>query len=147
MIKFVEYKRLRRYPHLLPVDAALWDRFIRFYPDVYEKVAYDVHLGEGVIPPLDLDVKLKGMVRLLTQKRMDVLGVMDGVLTIIELKSYAGTTAVGQLMTYRSLFQKQYADMPIPELLIITDQMQPDMDVVCRQFSIQIVEVGAVVLV
>lgn len=143
-IEFLPYKRLFRYPHLLPVDAHLWDRFIRFYPDYFDKVAYDIHLGKGVRTPDDFDPKLRSLAVFLTQKRLDVLGVNGRDVTIIELKPYAGTTALGQLLTYQVLFYHQYPRLSVPQLMIITDMVQPDMAVVCKHHKIKVVEVGAV---
>jgi len=125
-------------------DILLWNRFINAFPTYFEKVAYDVHIGKGVDVPPDLDPRLQDMAKILTQKRIDVIGVKNGVYTIVEVKQYAGTTAVGQLMVYHQLISEDYPFMVNASLLIVTDVLQPDMKDFCRVRKIDVVELGPI---
>mgnify|MGYP001564971754 CR=1 FL=1 len=142
MLNFVEFGLRRSYPHLLPVDVGLWEKFIHQYPGYFSQVAYDVHVGEGIIIPDGYDESLRGMAKTLTQKRIDVVGMAGGIAWIVEVKSYAGVTAVGQVMTYRQLLSQDHPNLTNIGMMILTDVFQPDMVGIMSELNISFVAVG-----
>lgn len=78
----------------------------------------------------------------LTTKRLDVLCFVDQRPRIIEVKQRAGLSAVGQLIGYRDLYNRQFPEQPIPEMFLVTDILQPDMKPILLQSNIQYYEVG-----
>lgn len=142
MLNWVDFGPRRLYPHLLPVDAQLWEQFISRYPGYFKQVAYDVHVGEGISVPDGYAESLRGMAKTLTQKRIDVVGVMNDIYWVVELKTYAGATAVGQVVLYRNLLSVLLPEVTNIGMMIITDIFQPDMVGIMDQMAIAYVALG-----
>ena len=130
-----------KYPHMLGEDIAIWERFLNAFPDRFDSVDYDVRVGEG-IPPLEtLPENIKRDARALTQKRIDVVGWNGELPTIIEVKSRAGMSTLGQIQGYKILFEVDFPKLFIPELLIVTGRIFPDDEFVLTQSLIPVVVV------
>ena len=37
----------QKYPHLLPVDVPVWERFLSLFGDMYKSIDYDIRVGHG----------------------------------------------------------------------------------------------------
>jgi hypothetical protein len=115
---------MRKYPHLLPADAALWDQFITANQSFASSLEYDIHVGQGRDPGDQFDPTIRNTAILLSQRRIDVVATHPAHIDIIEVSTTAGLTQVGQLMTYPLLYQQTYSPtLPLRPLLI------------CRQFQ------------
>ena len=138
------YKKLTEYPHLAPGDVKLWERFIDAYPDEYQSVDYDEHIGEGVPPPLDTPPnEYTEDVQHLTKKRMDVCGYRaEGTVDCIEVRPRAGSSAVGAVLINHRLFQNDHMQFKCRKLLI-TDHCQPDIKEFCAINEVRIVELNS----
>ncbi len=142
MLDLVEFGLRRRYPHLLPIDVELWEKFVTNYPGFFGQVAYDVHVGEGITIPDNYSESLRGMAKTLTQKRIDVVGIKEDIAWVVEIKTYAGVTAVGQVITYRQLLSVAHHEFDNIGMMIITDMFQPDMTGIMGEHHISFVAVG-----
>lgn len=134
--RYFPYAVLAKFPHMLGGDVAIWTRFIQNNPRYFEKCAYDVHIGEGQPTDPSWDESIQLMAKSLTQRRIDVLGVVDEFFTIVEVKVQAGTSAIGQLLCYRTLFQQTFSYELDMDLLLITDLYNRDVDNLCSHFGI-----------
>lgn len=93
-----------KYPHMLPEDVPVWERFLDINPTLFERIYYDVRVG-GVVPGPELgDEKMRLMFWQNTAKRIDALGEMKNEIWIIEVAANPGLRAVGQLNTYIALW-------------------------------------------
>lgn len=93
-----------KYPHMLPEDVPVWERFLDMNPTLFERMYYDVRVG-GVVPDPGLgDEKMRRMFWQNTAKRLDALGVLKDEIWIIEVAANPGLRAVGQLNTYMALW-------------------------------------------
>ena len=121
------YQKLNWYPHLGSQEQILWDRFIHAFPDLYDKCEYDVKVGSG--PEFDTIVSpdTMGDVKALYQKKLDVVAYKGGEVDIIEIKPYAGTNAVSQLLQYQFLLMKDRKLEKPPKLVIVTDRVKADL--------------------
>ena len=115
---------------MLKSDSEIWDRFLQKYPDYFDMVDYDIHIGQGVTPDPSWDPNIASMATALTQRRIDVLGVSGLLWYIVEVKKDPGVSAVGQLIGYRVLYKAQYPARPTPRLLLISDQVDDDLAVI-----------------
>lgn len=125
------YKLLSKYPHLMPNDIRIWERFIQTFPKFYTSIDYDVKVGTPKQYPGLTGDKYKKDLEDLSRKRIDVIGYRDKEIHIIELKPYAGFSAIGQVEGYLELY-KPY--LPPEEILvgfIITDYQTPDTANLC----------------
>ncbi len=132
------YKHMSKYPHMLPADVTIWNAFITRYPDFFETVDYDVHVGEGIPTEQRWEENIAAMARHLTQLRIDVVGYVHNTITIVELKPRARTTAIGQVISYKLAYERQFPHQPRPHMMIITDVEAPDMRTTCDALEIQL---------
>lgn len=132
----VPYERRHRYPHMLPADVEIWDRFIDTHPGFFDAVDYDYHVGDGVEVDPDWPPEIQMMAKTLSQRKIDVLGFNDGGLSIVELKPWPGVGAIGQLLSYRELYIKDNPDSIVPELVLITNNIARDIQFLLDKFEI-----------
>ena len=97
MTEVYEYGKRNWYPHMMPADVAIWERFIEKFPNAYNSVEYDVKVG--AIPKFVTeheDVAIQGQAPLYARK-IDVVGHAGANIDIIELKPNAGMSTLGQV--------------------------------------------------
>jgi len=95
-IAWVPYGQRNKYPHMMPADVKIWEAYLRENPDSFDRVAYDVPVGEGT--PLDTVVSPEtgGDVNRLYQRKIDVVAQRANITFVIEIKPRASTAALGQ---------------------------------------------------
>lgn len=120
------YIKRRKYPHMMGEDALIWDRFITEYPDRFDTVDYDWRVGEGMPINPEWEESFARMAKMITQKRIDVIGWNGDKPTIIEVKKRVGLSALGQVLGYRTLFTQEFVNFPDPELLVVTENIGID---------------------
>lgn len=126
-----------KYPHLLPSDAAIWTRFLQEYPNQYDLVDYDIHVGKGQIPVPGLEPNIKRMAKILTQRRIDVVAKKGSRLYVIEIKLDPGVSVIGQLVAYRQLYFEQFNLPRRPEMILITNRIDRDLVSVLKDLRIR----------
>lgn len=138
LLEFVPFEKRYKYPHMMPEDRAIWERFIDANPMAFEMCAYDVPVGS--VPEFDTTVNAEsgGNAEKLYKKKIDVVAFKGEVLFIIELKPKAGTGTIGQVKGYRTLFKRDYNPKQILQAMIITDEMRPDMEFLAEEERVQI---------
>lgn len=120
------YERRHKYPHMLGEDVPVWERFIGAFPDRFDSVDYDWRVGTGVLPDPGWDEATARMARMLSQKRIDVIGWVGESPTIIEVKDRCGLSALGQIRGYRALFRRDFPDLGDPAILIVCGRLDRD---------------------
>lgn len=134
-----------KYPHMLPREIAIWDRFIEEYGLPEGTVDYDVHLGEGAEVDPSWPSWMVSMVKRLSTHRADVVVSRTHEVLIVEMKSVAGMGAVGQLVGYEALWLRQEGtDRPV-RLLCVCERLEADIRAVFQFYEIEVVELGQVV--
>ena len=103
-LRWLPYGRRRKYRHLSRFDRQCWESFMDSHPGYFHNVAYDVPVGRGVTVTDDPDVQYQKMVSALTMHRIDVVGTSSNDVHICEIKPGFSPAAIGQLLTYRSMF-------------------------------------------
>lgn len=127
-----------KYPHMLPADIVLWERWLARYKDEYERYEYDVHVGKvkPIYPTSPVD--LMKLAEAVSRKRIDVVAWKEKVPVIIEVKPYAGLSALGQLLGYRILYAKEHPEEGVISLGCITDRLDEDMEYLFNHYGITI---------
>lgn len=137
----VPYGPRYKYPHMMPADVLLWERFMAAYPNTYSAVSYDVVVGDGA----DFDVSGadvgQGSQERLYKLKIDVVGYRAGKTDIIELKPLAGNSAVGQVLAYAMHYARLYPDTSIISPVIITDRMLNDIKLFAVTQKVRVIEV------
>ncbi len=130
------------YPHLKPNDVHLWEKFIRANANFFDTVDYDVAVGEGVVVgDVTADVYAKSFKKL-TQKKIDVIGYRKDQVWIVEVKPFAGSSALGQLLSYRILFDDETLEGETVHLMIITNECRTEYKKIFESHNIRVEEVG-----
>jgi len=113
-----------------------WPGWMGFY--------FDVAVGTPVEMPSGMD-PVKGLaMQRISLKRLDGLGVKKDRYTVIEVRPAASSSPAGAVLLYRFLLLLE-ARLSLPiDLLIVTDQSDPDSRKFYERFDIQLVEVGPV---
>lgn len=139
MPDFIPYQIMRSYTHMASADTVVWERFIRANPTYFDAVAYDVQVGSG--PGFDTVVNPEtgGDLEALYKKKIDVLGVKDGVHIIVEVKPRADSRAIGQVEGYRDLALRDLPGLKGPKMLIVCESIVPDVDYLAQKKGIALV--------
>lgn len=115
------------YPHMMREDTDVWTRFLESEFVEFKRVWYDVHVGSPVVLGVGAADDLERISQGLTRKRIDVVGAVAGGLWVIEVKPKANMYAVGQIITYTRLFEKEYQAPGDVQSVIICDRYDEDL--------------------
>ena len=131
-----------RYPHMLPEDIVIWQRFISNGDYLPDHVWYDVRCGTAVEVVEGSPEWMRRMAGRLTRKRIDVVGQVGPGYWIIEIKPRASYVAFGQVVFYAHAFQREYAPTGDVVPVILTDVLDPDILPLCSEVGVLVFEVG-----
>lgn len=139
MIKKTKYEKKNWYANMKQGEMKMWNDFLTKFPDAYDEVIYNLKLGEGAEIPEGTEENLADGFKQLTQHKIDAVGFKNNLVDIIELKPYAGLSAIGQVEGYRDLYIEHIDQNAKPNLIIITDTERPDTKTICKIHGIKLV--------
>ncbi len=93
-----------RYPHLLPVDIPVWERFLKLHGADYDRFEYDIRVGLGRDPGPTFGKNIRQMGIDLSQRRIDAIGHKIDRIDLFEITRRAGLKALGQCRAYFHLY-------------------------------------------
>lgn len=134
-------EKLHRYPHMLPADVAIWERYLDTNPFPTARIAYDVHVGTPVSISADDPPNIQHMLYQLTTLRIDAVVFLLNETPVIEIKPDAGMSAIGQALAYALLFDRQFPGYAPPVPTILTDTALPDTPWLCDRLGITLLEI------
>jgi len=139
MLDLFKYKKQPEYTHMSIADKAIWERFIDKYPNAYSQVQYDFRVGDP--PPFNtlMDDSEDWEQDKLYRLRIDVIGHTEDHIDVIELKPNAGASTIGQVKGYRSLLLRDEFPNKKVNMVIITDQLRPNMDYLCKDENVTLI--------
>jgi len=126
-----------KYPHMKVDEAAVWERFLSKSPFKIVTVLYDVRLGEGTVVAEGVPAWVKSMAWSLSTKRVDAIIETAMEFILIEVKSRGALSAVGQLLGYLVLFNRQYRPQKRVRLALVCAVIAPDMEPVLQEYGIE----------
>jgi hypothetical protein len=126
------------YPHLMPLEVPIWERFLASGQLDFLRVAYDVHVGEGAPIPDDATPSEVRQIRAITRKRIDAVGETRDAIWIIEVKPRAGHAAIGALLNYQRLYQREYRPRKPLRLAVVCERLEWDVQDYYRERGIKI---------
>lgn len=135
------YGRRYKYPHMIEQESRVWNRFIDEYPGYFDSCDYDWRVGDGMPIEPEWNENIKRMAKMITQKRIDVLGWVGDQPTIVEVKNRAELDTLGQILGYFDLFIRVFVNFPEPLMLIVCNMIGPDDRFVMEKHDIKIVTV------
>ena len=120
------YEVRKFYPHMVKEEAAIWERYVNLYPGRFDSVDYDFRVGEGVNVEGEDEENYIRMAKMLSQKRIDVIGWNGDKPSIIEVKGRVGLSTLGQVLGYKSLFMKEFPVFGAPDLIVVCEMISAD---------------------
>lgn len=120
------YGKLSWYPHMMPEDVAVWERFIEKNPGYYETCEYDYPVGKvpGFVAN-DPDADQASMERLY-KKKIDVVAVKSSNISIIELKPQCTMSTIGQVKGYQHFYVRDVKPGSNPSPVVICGSASED---------------------
>jgi hypothetical protein len=128
-----------RYPHLLPEDVPVWERFLDAYGQRYTHFEYDVRTLPHFDPGPEWPDNYRKMAMSLSARRIDAIGHFTTGIHIIEVTTSAGLTAVGQLTTYPVLYKMTYHPQINISPLLVAESLQTGIEEVLNAHFIAFV--------
>jgi len=127
----------RPYPHLLPDDIAVWERYLDKHPDLYDNIDYDIRVGDGRDPGPDHSDTMRRMALDLSRRRIDAIGYNGDGITLIEITRRAGLTAIGQLFAYPILYKTSFPTDRTVTMLLVCEQLATGVQPVLEAHAIK----------
>jgi len=115
------------YPHMLTEDNAVWTKFLTKNEYKIMEVWYDVRVGQPVLLGVGATDVEKRIAAGLTRKRIDCVCKVGGGFWVVEIKPYASMLAIGQVISYKRLFEIEYTDVEPVIAVIVCDNIDEDL--------------------
>ena len=125
-------------PHMLPPDVPVWYRFLEKYGEYCKALYYDCLLGGPFLTPDQEKDPFQTMWRFNTSKRADAIAELSTEVWIIEVASYPGLRAVGQLQVYQTLWIEDPKIAKPERLALVAERIDNDLGAACGRFGIQV---------
>ncbi len=125
-----------KYPHLLPPDIPVWERYLAKYGHQFSEIDYDIQVGKGRDPGDDFQPNIRNMALNLSRRRIDAVVTLPGKILIIEITTLADMVAVGQMILYPILYQQTYNPIWPIEPLLICERLGSDIEPALRAAEI-----------
>lgn len=111
---------------MLQPDIPVWYRFLEEWAPHFINLYYDCLLGGPDLDDKEERDPMKRMWRALICKRADAIAELKDEVWIIEVSAYPGMRALGQMLTYQTLWlQDVKIDKP-NKMILVADQVDPD---------------------
>lgn len=124
-------------PHMLKPDIPIWWRFLDAYGSLFLFIYYDVAVGGPYLTPTERQDPLQSMYRRNLVKRIDAVVELPTETWIIEVSADPGLRALGQLISYQTLW-KLDPKIPKPEtLILVAATIEQDLLTVAGTYGIQ----------
>jgi hypothetical protein len=127
--------------HMSKLDAAVWRAFLAVNPWPLESIAYDVTVGGKAAGALDDSEGMKPMWESLLKKRIDAVGIRREDAWTIEVKPTANMSALGQVLTYGFLWDRQPGQKRKARAVVVCARVDADVDSVFIDYGVSVVVV------
>lgn len=114
------------YPGMQVDEILVWKAWLQLNQGSYDRFDYNVHVGPGVDPGPSVAEPYRTNAIQLSQARLDAVGWQAGSPTIFEVERYAKARSVGQLLTYRSLWEQSTLSPATPAIALVAAGYDPN---------------------
>ncbi len=127
-----------KYPHMRIWETEIMDAWHK-KNQFQAEWTYDVPLKvrKGAFPTL-MSENEKALWNRLTSKRIDAVAETSSNIYVIEIKDRLRPSAVGQALTYKTLYLEQYKPTKPVTAVVLTKLSDPDMKHVCDVYNIEV---------
>lgn len=127
---------MKLYPHILPPDVPVWERYLARGGDRHHLIEYDVRVGLGRDPGSGYPENIRAMALDLSFRRIDAVAHDPSYITVIEITTAIGMAALGQVRVYPILYKLTFMpSLPIFSLLV-AEKFESDMQVAADQMGV-----------
>jgi hypothetical protein len=124
------------YPALLPPEIAVWRAWLRLHQAEYDRFDYNARVGPGFDPGPAAPDYVRTAAIAITRKRIDAVAWQGNTPLIIEVKTRAGFSAIGQLVGYLVHWRLEHANAPDPRMLLVAGRLAPGVEDVLKHLNI-----------
>lgn len=121
---------------MLTPDIPVWYRYLEKYGPYFDALYYDCLLGGSFLTEEQKKDPMARMWHYNTAKRADAIAETDNETWIIEVASYPGLRAVGQLQVYRTLWREDPGIAKPDRMLLVCERIDADLAASCGIYGI-----------
>src|SRR6266436_1515127 len=111
------------YPAMQVDEILVWRNWLKLHQAEYDRFDYNVRIGTGVDPGPAFPQNIRDMAIAIRSLRLDAVGWQSAAATIFEVKRRAGPENVGQLLTYRAVWESQQLSAAAPTLVLVCSDL------------------------
>jgi hypothetical protein len=130
-----------KYPALQVDEILVWRAWLQLHQGEYDRFDYNTRLGVDVDPGPNFPDNIRKSAIALNSLRIDAVGWQGDRPTIFEVKRRAGPQNVGQLLTYKHLWQAANLSATAPSLMLVFNQLSQHIIGVTAASGIQLSQV------
>ncbi len=127
------------YPAMQVDEILVWRNWLQLHQAEYDRFDYNVRIGTGVDPGPAFPDNIRKMAIAIRSLRLDAVGWKGDTPTIFEVKRRAGPENVGQLLTYRAVWEAQQLSAAVPTLVLVASDVVAHILPIVQQSGIQLV--------
>lgn len=124
------------------IEGIVWDEFLRKYVEGCDRIGENVPVW---LDPPEIRGVLRPSGRVFVDPpsyRVDGIIGYDGHVELIEVKETGNMTAIGQLLTYRMLFNRTYWGYKSLAMRLVCRRAPPPIRFACEKLGIDLTELG-----
>ena len=122
---------------LLPDELLLARAWLTKHRGDYSSALINVLVGAGFDPGPSYPDNIRAMSLRVTKRRIDIVAFTGLQPTLIELKDRIGLSAIGQLLTYKTLYLALNPLSPVPLLMAVGHDLGPDVTTGLSEYGIR----------
>ena len=128
------------YPPGMPAgDLIIWSRYQSALAGLYDKLYFNVRVGEPVLFDPDIPPEFAKMATDLSRRRIDVVAENSQCWFLMELKWDAGIESFGQILAYKTLWSSDPPDSRPVKIAIVTNRADRNLIFICKVYGIELI--------
>ena len=136
MFTLTESLAMQNLPGALPSETLLVQAWLREHGARYKGFDYNVRVGDGTPPPASMPEPYRTIALDQSRKLIDVVAYTGSGIVLLEAKGRLNPDTVGQIYSYRVLWQRQHPDLPVQDVGAIGAILDVDMLYVLNHLDI-----------
>lgn len=127
------------------IEAIVWEAFVKLHGSRYDRIGENVPVW--LDPPAERDTVTPSKRRLVFPEcyRIDAIAGNRECVELIEVKEIGNLTAIGQLLTYRMLFNRSYWGYKELAMRLVCLRAPPPIRFACEKLEIEVTEIGEII--
>jgi hypothetical protein len=126
-----------KFPAMQIDEILVWKAWLALNQGSFERFVYDAKVGPGVDPGPTVEEPYRSMAIALSKARIDAVGWQAGVPTIFEVERYSKARSIGQLLTYRALWESDNPSAAAPAIALVDAGFDPNIVPALEQHGIE----------